>query len=68
MGDLGILSRCVSDRKLYYGKMAEWIQMPFGMVSDAVGRGTGLLNGGRRGRGSFGVNLGRPITSVDFVA
>jgi len=43
--------------------------MPFGMMS-AVGRGMGVLDGGgdrRRGRGSFGVNLGRPIvTNGDF--
>ena len=36
------------------------------------GRSTGVLDGGsdrRRGNGSFGVNLGRPIvTSGDFVA
>ena len=45
--------------------------MPFGVVS-AVSRGMGVLDGSgdrRRGRGSFGVNLGRPIvTSEDFVA
>jgi len=43
--------------------------MPFGMVS-GVGRGMGVLDGGgdrRRARGSFGVNLGRPIvTNGDF--
>ena len=45
--------------------------MPFGMVS-GVGRGMGVLDGGGdrpRRRGSFGVNLGRPIvTNGDFVA
>ena len=45
--------------------------MPFGMVS-GVGRGTGVLDGSgnrRRGIGSFGVNLGRPVvTGGDFVA
>ena len=43
--------------------------MPFGMVS-GVGRGMGVLDGGRdrrRGRGRFGVNLGRPtVTSGNF--
>ena len=36
-------------------KTADWIWMPFGMVS-GVGRGMGVLDGGgdhRRGRGSF---------------
>ena len=44
--------------------------MPFGTVS-GVGREMGVLDEGgdrRRGKGSFGVNLGRPIiTSGDFV-
>jgi len=31
-------------RKVYCGKMAHWIQMPFGMVS-GVGRGMGVLDG-----------------------
>jgi len=45
--------------------------MPFGVVS-GVGLGSGVLDFGgdrRRGRGSLGVNLQRPIlTSGDFVA
>jgi len=45
--------------------------MPFGVVS-GVGRGMGMLDGGgdrQRGKGSFGVNLGRPIvTNGEFVA
>jgi len=45
--------------------------MPFGMVS-GFGRGMGLLDGGcdrRREKGTFGVNLGRPIvTNGEFVA
>jgi len=45
--------------------------MPFEMVS-GIGRGLGVLDRGgdqRRGRGSSGVNLGRPIvTNRDFVA
>ena len=53
------------------GKMADWIQMPFGVVS-GVRHGMGVLDFGgdrRRGRGSLGVNLRRPIiTSGDFVA
>jgi len=53
-------SVCLSVRKVYYGKMAEWIQMVFGMVS-GVGRGLGVLDGGgycRRGRGSLGGEFG----------
>jgi len=58
-----------SVRKVYCGKTAEWIWMPFGMVS-GVGRGMGALDGGGyRQRGSLGLNLGRPIvTDGDFVA
>jgi len=45
--------------------------MPFGVVS-GVGLGRGVLDFGghrRRGRGSLGVNLRRPIvTNGDFVA
>ena len=42
--------------------MADWIRMPFGMVS-GVGGGMGVLDGGgdRRRRGCFGVNLGIPL-------
>ena len=43
------------------GKTADWIQMPFGMVS-GIAQGMGVLDGGgdrRRGRGSFGVIVGR---------
>ena len=39
--------------------------MPFGVVR-GVGRGIGVIDGGgdrRRERGSFGVNLGRPIVT-----
>jgi len=39
------LSVCRSVRIVYCGKMAEWIWMPFGMVS-WVGRGTGVLDRG----------------------
>ena len=44
--------------------------MPFGMMS-GVGQGMGVLDGGGdcwRRWGSFGVNVGHPITSGDFVA
>ena len=43
-------------RKLYCGKTAEWIWVPFGVLS-TVGRGIDVLDGGgyrQRGRGSFG--------------
>jgi len=40
----------VSVWKVYYGKMADWIWMPFGMVS-GVDRLMGVLNGGDRRRG-----------------
>jgi len=49
--------------KVYCGKMACCIQMPFGVVS-GVGRGMGVLDGGgyrRRGQGNFGVKLGIPL-------
>ena len=50
------LSVCLSVRKVYCGKMAERIRMPFQVVS-GVGRGMGVLDGSgdrRRERGSFG--------------
>jgi len=49
--------------KAYCGKMAEWIRMPFGMVS-GVGRGMGALDGVvifEWGRAVLGVNLGVPL-------
>ena len=57
------LSVDLSDCKVYCGKTAEWIRMPFEMAS-GVGRGMGVLDGGgdrRRGMDSFGVNFGRPV-------
>jgi len=39
------LSVCLSIQKVYCGKMADWIQMPFGVVN-GVGRGMGVLDGG----------------------
>jgi len=41
---LAHLRVCLSVRKVYCGKMAEWIQMPFGMVS-GIGQGMGVLDG-----------------------
>jgi len=53
----------------YCGKTAEWIQMPFGMVS-GVGLGIGVLDFGgdhRREGAVLGVNLGCPIVSCIVV-
>ena len=50
--------------------MGDWTRMPFGVVS-GIGLGMGVLDFGgdrRKGRGSLGVNLRRPIiTNGDFV-
>jgi len=59
------LSVCLSFRKVYCGKTADWIRMPCGVVS-GVGRGIGVLDvdgDRRRERGRFGVNFGRPIVT-----
>ena len=60
-----------SVQKVYFSKTADWIRMPFGVVS-MVGRGMGVLDGDddHRRRGSFlGVNVGHPIEpSGDFIA
>ena len=58
-------------RKVYCGKMADWIQMPIGVVS-GVGRGMSVLDGvvivEQKGA-VLCVNLGRTIvTNGDFVA
>jgi len=56
---------CVSDRKVYCGKMAERIRMPFGAVS-GVSRGMGVLDGVVivKGEGAvLRVNLGHPIVT-----
>jgi len=48
---------------VYYGKMADWIWMPFGMVS-GVGRGMGVLDGVEIvvGKGAvLGVNVGHAV-------
>ena len=51
---------------MYCGKTADWIRMPFGMVS-GVDRGIGLVIVEREGA-VLGVNVGRPIvTNGDFV-
>jgi len=58
-------SVCLSVRKVYCGKMADWIQMPFGVVS-GVSRGTGVLNRVViiEGEGAvLQVNLGCPIVT-----
>jgi len=59
------VSVCLSVRKVYCGKTAERIRMPFGVVS-GVGRGIGVLDegGDRRREGAvLGVNFGRPIVT-----
>jgi len=64
-----LVHMCVCVWKVYCGKTADWIRMPFGLVS-GIGLGMDILDFGgdsRRGRGSLGVNLGRPIvTSGSF--
>jgi len=37
---------CLSVQKVYCGKTAEWIRMPFAVVSGRVGLGMGVLDGG----------------------
>jgi len=54
------LSVGLSVRKVYCGKMADWIRMPLG-VESGVSRGMGVLDGSgyrRRGRSSFGSEVG----------
>ena len=49
-------------RKVYCGKTADCIPMPFEMMS-GVGRGMGVLDGGgnrQRGRGNSGGEFGAP--------
>jgi len=62
---------CRSVHRVYCGKTADWISMPFGVVS-GVGRRMGVLDVGgdcQRERGGFGVNVGHPIATIgDFVA
>ena len=57
---MSCLSVCLSI--VYCGKTAEWIRMPFGIVS-GVGRGMGVLDGSgdRRGEAILEVNLGVPL-------
>jgi len=54
--------------EVYWGKTANWIWMPLGMVSGA-GRGMGRCGGDRqRGRDSFGGEFERAILiNGDFV-
>jgi len=59
------LSVGLSVHKVYCGKTAEWIWMPFGMVS-GVGQRMGVLDGCgyRRRKGAvLAVNFGRPIVT-----
>jgi len=52
---LAHLSVCRSVQKVYCGKTADWIRLPFGMVS-GVGQGMGVLDGGGdriKGKGQF---------------
>jgi len=59
-----VVHPCMSAH-VYCGKTADWIRMPFGVVS-GVGLGMGVLDfcsDGRRGRGSLGVNLWHPIVT-----
>jgi len=62
------LSVCLSVRKVYCKKTAEWILMPFGMVN-GVGRRMGVLDGGgdRRREGAvLGVNGASHCNRCDF--
>ena len=58
-------------RRVYCGKTADWIWMPFGMVS-GVSRGMGVLDRAEivEGEGAvLGVNIEHPIvTNGDFTA
>jgi len=59
------LSVGLSARKVYCGRTADWIRMPFGMVSGVSGW-RGVLDGGgdlQKGRGIFGGEFGRPTVS-----
>jgi len=59
------LSVCLAIHKVYCGKTADWIRMPFGVVS-GVDREIGVLNGGcdsRREGAVLGVNLGCPVVT-----
>ena len=50
-----VIHPCLSTHQ-YCGKTADWIWMPFGVLS-GIGRGVGVLDGGRdrrSGRGSLG--------------
>jgi len=60
-----------SVRRVYCGKTADWIWMPFVVVS-GIGGGMGVLDEGgdcRREGAVLGVNVGYPIvTNRDFVS
>ena len=60
---------CVCVRKVYCGKTADWIRMPFGMAS-GVGHGMGVVDEALRapsGRGGCG-NLASPFTPLIWMA
>jgi len=65
------MSVYLSVRKVYCGKTADWIPVPFEVVN-GVGRGTDVLHRGsdrRRGTAVLGVNLERTIViNGDFAA
>jgi len=56
------MSVCLSLQKVYCGKTADLIWIPFGVVS-GVGPGMGVLDGGRapRGKGGFFGNFAFPL-------
>jgi len=43
--------------------MADWIRVPFGVLSEVVENGCIWGGDRRRGMGSFGVNLERPVVT-----
>jgi len=62
-------SVCLLVWKVYCGKTADWIQMPFWVVS-GVGRGMGVLDGVEivKGEGAvLEVNVGHPIVTNDIL-
>ena len=64
------LSVCLSVRKVYYGKMTDWIQMLFRVVS-GVGRRMAVLDGVvivEEEATVLGVNLGTSHCNQYFVA
>jgi len=61
-----VWSVCLSVRRVYCGKTAEWIRMPFVSVS-GVGRGMDVLDGwlSSKGKGQFWGEFGAcPLSTV----